>query len=243
MSALEGKSHARFPQTRWSLVRSASAGSQRALEELCEAYAPPVYAFFRGEGFGPQDAADLTQEFFANKILDAERRAEVLRDPEALAVRFRRFLRACLKNFGLHARERLSAKKRGGHLQLVSFDAAAVEARVALLSEAERSNAFDQLWAKSVVDRVFRRLYTELKPAARVVLQRTVQAAPDGEIAIELGISSNAVAKSRQRTLRQARQLLRQELQDTVSTEDDLDGELDELAKVYALPPWLRVAE
>ena len=125
----------------------------------------------------------------------------------------------------------------------MSFDAAAVEARVALLSEAERSNAFDQLWAKSVVDRVFRRLYTELKPAARVVLQRTVQAAPDGEIAIELGISSNAVAKSRQRTLRQARQLLRQELQDTVSTEDDLDGELDELAKVYALPPWLRVAE
>lgn len=243
MSALEGKSHARFPNTRWSLVRSASAGSERALEELSVAYAPPVYAFFRGEGFGPQDAADLTQDFFASKILDPERRADVLRDPEQLAVRFRRFLRTCLKNFGLQARERSGAQKRGGGVQIVRFDADAVEARVALLSEEERGNAFDQLWAKSVVDRVFRRLYTELKPAARVVLQRTVEAAPDLEIATELGISTNAVAKSRQRTLRQARQLLRRELQDSVSTEDDLDGELDELAKVYSLPPWLRVEE
>ena len=57
-----------FPQTRWSLVVSArdqdSPAAERALSELCELYWFPLYCFVRRKGHSPQDAEDLTQEFF-----------------------------------------------------------------------------------------------------------------------------------------------------------------------------------
>ena len=59
---------ARFGQTRWSVVLAAghasSPNAQAALEELCRAYWPPIYAFVRRRGHGPEEAKDLTQEFF-----------------------------------------------------------------------------------------------------------------------------------------------------------------------------------
>ena len=57
-----------FPATRWSLIlaagRDSSTTAQRALESLCEIYWYPVYAYVRAQGQGPEDAQDLTQDFF-----------------------------------------------------------------------------------------------------------------------------------------------------------------------------------
>jgi len=39
-----------------------------ALEKLCGAYWHPLYAFVRGRGFDPEEARDLTQEFFARLL-------------------------------------------------------------------------------------------------------------------------------------------------------------------------------
>lgn len=39
--------------------------ARAALERLCGAYWYPLYAHVRRRGHGPDDAADLTQEFFA----------------------------------------------------------------------------------------------------------------------------------------------------------------------------------
>ena len=37
-----------------------------ALAKLCQAYWDPVYVYARRRGFGPEDAEDLTQSFFAH---------------------------------------------------------------------------------------------------------------------------------------------------------------------------------
>jgi len=47
---------------------AASRQSLSALSELCRIYWRPLYLFLRREGFGPDDAQDLTQGFCADLI-------------------------------------------------------------------------------------------------------------------------------------------------------------------------------
>ena len=80
----------RFATTRWSLVLDARDGeshdSNEALAELCESYWFPLYAFVRRQGHHADDAADLTQAYFA-KLLEKD----YLQDVRPEAGRFRSF--------------------------------------------------------------------------------------------------------------------------------------------------------
>src|ERR1035441_6025 len=61
-----------FLTTEWSVVLQAGQdqcpGTAQALEALCRAYWPPLYAYARQEGLTPQDAQDATQEFIGNLL-------------------------------------------------------------------------------------------------------------------------------------------------------------------------------
>ena len=65
----EGGSSAVFATTHWSVVLAAGGETTPqatdALEKLCRAYWYPLYAYVRRRGYGPDDAQDLTQSFFA----------------------------------------------------------------------------------------------------------------------------------------------------------------------------------
>src|SRR5688572_19271936 len=98
-----------FATTRWSLVLKAGsfrAGTDSteafdALTQLCEAYWYPLYSYVRRRGHGPEDAADLTQDFF-RRFLQKGYVAHA--NPER--GRFRTFLLTSMKNFlsGEHVR-------------------------------------------------------------------------------------------------------------------------------------------
>ena len=87
-----------FTSTHWSVVLSAREGlsltSQAALERLCRAYWPPIYAFLRRKGHAPPDAQDLAQEFFARLL-----RRETFADADPQRGRFRTFLLSALSCF------------------------------------------------------------------------------------------------------------------------------------------------
>ncbi len=61
-----------FVTTRWSVVMNAanqgSPGSEAALAHLCHSYWYPLYAYVRRQGHPPEEAQDLTQEFFSRLI-------------------------------------------------------------------------------------------------------------------------------------------------------------------------------
>jgi hypothetical protein len=70
-----------FATTHWSVVLEAqgeSPAAQQALEKLCRTYWWPLYGFVRRQGYGPEEAQDLTQGFFAllleRRDLDVVRR-------------------------------------------------------------------------------------------------------------------------------------------------------------------------
>jgi len=112
---------ARFTTTRWSVVLAAQRDStpqaREALNQLCERYWHPLYAYLRRSGHGADEAQDLTQAFFA-EILEKH----TFRDADPARGRFRSFLLASLKNFAANERERAHTKKRGGPIPPLSFE-------------------------------------------------------------------------------------------------------------------------
>src|SRR5271163_1542048 len=97
-----------FPSTHWSLVQRAGspglAPDRAALAELCSAYWYPIYAFIRRKGNGPDQALDLTQEFFA-RLLEKG----IFASAEPGKGRFRAFLRTDCQHFLIDQFRRMTA--------------------------------------------------------------------------------------------------------------------------------------
>ncbi len=227
-----------FTTTHWSAVLHAggedSPVARAALETLCAGYWYPLYAHVRRRGHGPDDAADLTQEFFA-VLLRRNSLANV--GPEK--GRFRTFLLTSLDYF-LHdqsARDR--AAKRGGGAALVHLDALNAEQRFALEPSTDETpdKAFDRCWAAALLEQAFARLEAEQARAGkagsfarlRSFLAREVEPGEYDALAGELGQAANTIAKTVQRLRLRARELLLDEAAQTVAAAGDAEKELREL--------------
>ena len=88
----------------------------------------------RHQGSSPDEAADLTQAYFA-ELLEKEFLSAV--DPAR--GRFRSFLLASMKNFLSHERERDRALKRGGGHLILSLDVEGAEQRYGVQPTEEMS--------------------------------------------------------------------------------------------------------
>src|SRR6476659_4164862 len=137
-----------FATTHWSVVlaagHSSAAGAQAALEKLCRTYWFPLYAFARRQGNSPEDAQDLTQDFFF-RLLEKNYLAKA--DPDR--GKFRTFLLGSLKNFLVNEWKRAGRLKRGGDLTFHSFDAHEAEERYAgeQIDETNPASAYERQWA------------------------------------------------------------------------------------------------
>ena len=120
-----------FPATRHSVVAGISSPDSDvrriAFDALVSAYWRPVYKYVRIKWRADRDdAADLTQEFFAR----AFERGSLGRFDPARA-RFRTFLRVCLDGFVANEHKAASRIKRGGGLAFVPLDFASAENELA----------------------------------------------------------------------------------------------------------------
>ena len=224
-----------FATTRWSLVlaagRDSTAGSQAAFSELCELYWRPIYAFARRQGHDVHDAEDLTQAFFTRLL---EKHVVQAADPQR--GRFRSFLLASFKHFVANERDRAHAQKRGSGKVMIGLDFESAEARYsaepadALTPEA----VFERQWALAILDRVLATLRDECVNAGKADLFDCVRdllagdRSPGGYAAIaeSLGTTEGAVKVNVHRLRRRYRDLLRAEIEATVSNSSEIDEEL-----------------
>ena len=76
----------RFETTRWSVILAAQDSStsvvREALATLCETYWEPLYGFVRRQGYGVEEAEDLTQGYFA-LLLEKDYLQRTARRPSA----------------------------------------------------------------------------------------------------------------------------------------------------------------
>jgi len=229
---------ARFHTTRWSLV--ARAGDAReelrrdALEELCRAYWYPLYAFLRRDGRGPDAAADLVQGLFAS-LLERDSLARLSSE----GGRFRSWLLAALVHHAKDERAREQALKRGGAARHVPLDRQAAETRyrVELADPRPAADLFQRAWALAVLERALARLRAEsaargkgaLFEALAGFLRAGEHQPRAAEVGPRLGLSPVAVRVAAHRLRGRYRELLVDEVRETLGDDLDPGEELREL--------------
>lgn len=226
-----------FQTTHWSLVIGAGHAEtrQRSLTLLCERYWMPLYAFLRRKGHASHDAQDLTQEFFTTLL---ERENAIERADETRG-RFRSYLLGSLKHFVANQRTKLQAKKRGGdriHLSL-NYEAAEAWYQFEPVDAQTPELIFRRRWALSVLDSVLARLEREYEAKRKGELFRglkqfltgDVQGLSHDELAAQLSMTAGAVKTAAHRLRRRYRDLLKEEISQTVTSEEEVEDEIQQL--------------
>lgn len=227
-----------FHRTRWSLVRRAagydSPESRESLEALCRAYWFPIYAFIRRQGRAPHDAQDLTQEFFARLLAG---NSIVRADPQL--GKFRTFLLGALKHFLADAQRKAEALKRGGGVEIVSFEQAQAEERYQLELVDDRSpdKIFEHRWTVVLLETAATRLREEFRADGKSrqfdVLKTFLTIEGDdaayAKAGLDLNRSAKTVAVAVHRMRRRFRHLVRSVIADTVSTPEEVEDEFRSL--------------
>jgi RNA polymerase sigma factor (sigma-70 family) len=241
-TGIEPPQRCAFVTTHWSVVLSAQdrdcANSDAALETLCRSYWYPLYACVRRQGHSPQDAQDLTQEFFARLL-----NKEYLKSAEREKGRFRTFLLVALKRFLANEWDRQHAQKRGGFAAVVPIDHALAESRFA--SEPTHSLQpdvlFDRQWAMTLLERTMSQLRDEYVTSGRArffeflqpCLAKDESALPYAEIAARLTLTEAAVKMAVQRLRARYREILREQIADTVSSPQEVEEEIRHLFSTF----------
>ena len=230
-----------FVTTHWSVVLAAgdasSTAARAALEQLCRTYWYPIYAHVRRRGYAPEDAQDLTQEFFARLLAK-----QWLGMVDRSRGRFRTFLLGAFSHFLANEWHRARCEKRGGGQPLVSWDQATAENRYRAepVDNLTPEKIYQKRWAATLLEQVLSRLREEHVAAGKRAFFEAVKAFLWGEkntlsqarLAADLGLSEGALKVAVHRLRRRYRELLRAEIAQTVAGPDEVDEELRELRAV-----------
>ena len=210
-----------------------------ALEELCRTYWYPLYVFVRRQTPTREDAEDLTQAFFARFL-----EKNYLENLNSEKGRFRAFLLASMKHFLANEWDRAHRQKRGGGQTALSLDWQDADARYQIdpADNLSPDKLYDRAWAVTLLERVVGRLRDESVTEAkskqfeelRPFLMVGKSAIPYPQAATALDMTESAVRVAVHRLRRRYRELLRQEISQTLSDPAQAEEELRTLFSAFA---------
>ena len=217
--------------------RRDGADSADALEKLCRAYWFPLYAFARREGCGPEEAQDVTQEFFSRLLAK-----NYLQTADPQRGRFRSFLLSSFRHMMANERRNAAREKRGGGEQVFSLDEQNAEGRY-LLDPADATTPeriFERRWAETLLARVLDRLEAEYTGHAmrfddlKVFLVEARGAAAFAEVAARMGVTEAALKSVVHRMRRRYAELFRDEVAHTVENPAEVEEEIRHMFAVLS---------
>ncbi len=205
------------------------------MEKLCHAYWYPLYAYLRRSGHATHAAQDLTQEFFATRIVTRR----IFQGIQPTDGRFRSWLLTSLQNMVRNEWQKGQAAKRGGDHPHCSLDFNSAEGRYTaepahdLTPEKlyDRSCATELL--KLVADQI-REKYRqdgkiELFEEMKMFLPGAHRTRSHAEVAARLGKSEDAVKMAVSRLKQEYGRQLRAEVKRIVNDSEAVDAELRHL--------------
>jgi len=234
-SADGGRAH--FDTTHWSQVLAAGgttcAESREALASLCRRYWYPVYAYARRHGVKADEAADLTQGFFARVI-----EQKIVRGADRGRGKFRSYLLGAFKHYLSHEWAKARAQKRGGGRKLIPLDPAWAEQRYGLepVHEVTAERLFERQWALRLLELTLEDLAARCGregKARQFELFKPFLSGGSGtayrEAGAELGLSEGAARVVVHRLRARYRQLLRDHIRQTVAAQEQVEEEIQHL--------------
>jgi RNA polymerase sigma-70 factor (ECF subfamily) len=218
--------------------RSDVPQARDALEKLCQTYWYPLYAYVRRRGYAQADAEDLTQAFFS-RLLEKNWIGSADREKG----RFRSFLLTAMKWFLADEWDKARAQKRGGgRIVSLQFDAADTRCAREPVDTLTPEQSFEWRWALTLLERVMSRLQAEFARDGKAELfealkpcllgERTTQ--PYAALASTLAMTEGSVKVAVHRLRQRYRQLLRDEIANTVANPEEVEEELRYLFAVLA---------
>ncbi len=230
-----------FLTTRWTRVLAAKGDSEvgkAALSDLCDAYYAPVHAFIRStvRDVPPDQTRDLTHEFFAALLLQPR-----LDSLERGRGKFRSYLLGAVKHFLMDRRKKQSAAKRGADQVHESIDETDKNSDPISLPSSDAT--YDREWALAVIARGIDILENEHEAAGKIDQFQQLKPWLGGnannhsqaDAARKLGISEGAVKVAVHRLRKQFRQIIRSEIAQTVTNEEEITAELNYLIEALTL--------
>ena len=227
-----------FPGTRLSVVERTRSGDEEtrriALGAIVDAYWKPAYKYLRVKwSLDPDQAADLTQEFFAAAL-----EKEVVEKYEPSRARFRTYLRMCLDGFASNARKAERRLKRGGGVTLVPLDFETAEGEIATYEpavDADVDELFYREWIRALLERSVEDLRRHAEAAGRpemfevfkrYELREDADARPTyTAIAAALNLTSATVTNHLAAMRKQFRKIVLDRLRDLTSSEEEWESE------------------
>jgi len=232
-----------FATTHWTVVLTAGGGGSQqadmALEELCRTYWYPLYVYVRRQTPTREDAEDLTQAFFARFL-----EKNYLAGLNSERGRFRAFLLAALKHFLANEWDRANRQKRGGGVAVVPLDWQNADTRYQIDPPDNLSpdKLYDRAWAVTVLERVLARLRDESATEGKADLFGQLKpylsvgksAIPYAQAADSMKLTEGAVRVAVHRLRGRYRELLRDEVRQTISDPAQVEEEMRALFTAFA---------
>jgi RNA polymerase sigma factor (sigma-70 family) len=230
-----------FATTHWSVVLAAGSHApqaQESLEKLCRTYWYPLYVYARRRGYAEADAQDLTQEFFARLLA-----GDWLGRVDQQRGRFRSFLLTSMSRFVTNEWDKSRTQKRGGgRVVSLPFGTADEHCRWEPADNVTPEQSFEWRWALTLLDQVMNRLCADYAQQSKAELFETLKPCLLGEragqpyamLASKLGMTEGSVKVAVHRLRQRYRQLLREEIANTVEKPGEIEEEMRHLFAVLA---------
>jgi RNA polymerase sigma factor (sigma-70 family) len=227
-----------FATTHWSLILTAAGRDQPeardALDSLCATYWYPLYAYVRRRVVDVHEAQDITQAFFERVV---EHCPFDCADPER--GQFRAFLLTACKRFLINEWHKGQAAKRGGGRRPLSLDFESGESKLGLVAvdSMTAEQLYEREWAITLLEHVLDQLRAEYAAKDRLphfeALKHSLAGASRQagyrDAARALGISEATAKVAAHRMRKRYRELLRDQIAQTVQRPEDVDDEIRDL--------------
>ncbi|MBK8123498.1 MAG: hypothetical protein IPK54_08090 [Dokdonella sp.] len=231
-------SHRNISRSRWSMVTqhtiAAPQDPRSALVELCMHYWYPVYAYVRRCGHAPDIAQDIARGFLQNLFVHFRD------DAAALAqARFRAYLLACLNAFLADDWRRTPDGEMASELRHAPNNLELRYQRDNIQAQSPEA-AYQRSFALEMLSRATHRLRAEARQTGHLPMYEALHkflaveplAGQYEELARELGRRPLALVVALKRLRQRLRELIGEELADTVSSHDELDAEMKVLHSI-----------
>jgi len=224
-----GGINGRFPQTEWTMILDPRQ-RQAILTELCTKYWKPLYQYLRFKGFSNEEAKDLVQGFFTEKILGRE----FLHRVDRTRGKFRNFLLVAMRNYAIN----IQMKEKTP----VELDEQSLE----IVGNEDPEAEFNRTWADEVLKKALKELENECHRRGKIahwqifrewLLEPTIgdDRIQMGTICVKYGIENasqayNMISKIKLRF----RTILRNHLRAYVDSDAAVDAEIIDFINVFS---------
>ncbi len=224
-----GGNSSQFPPTEWTRI-SHPIHTESLISELYARYWKPLYAYLRGRGFSNEEAKDLVQGFFTDKVLGQE----LLKKADRTRGKLRNFLLTAVKNYAM--------TKQRGKKSHQSLDQDIERPAKGCDPETE----FNRVWADELLQQVLQELKQECHRKGKDIHWKLFQqwlVEPDVEaenvrladISASYGIMNAAQAYNMIANIKERfRFILRNHLRLLVDSDEEVEVELGNFLNLFS---------